>query len=153
LKYDASTLCTENILTEVCPPYLTDLRAYLRTHTYLAVYIQGTSTTSAYFEELQTQFRQDKEKDPALAWYLDATRPVIQKGQYLKKSPIPIPPHYEHTKRQYTKDGDLIAIVSDAIYHTDPSLHYGNISKRTTKGIVSLAFMMDATSHLNSKPL
>jgi hypothetical protein len=93
LEYDPSKLCAENIFTETCPPYLTDLRAYLRGHNYLAIYTQGSPKPESYFQDLEAQFQQDKEKDPALAWYADAVRPVIQRGMYLEPNERPLMTH------------------------------------------------------------
>src|SRR5579859_5331488 len=90
LKYDSSKLCAENIFTEDCPPYLIDLRAYLRGNTNIAICIRGSARTESYFQDLEAQLQQDKEKEPPRSWYPEnMKRPVIQKGMYFQPNERP----------------------------------------------------------------
>jgi len=92
IQYDASKLCAENIFTEDAPPYITNLRSYLRddTHNQIGFFIRGTDHMEVNFQNLYTQLQQDRENEPSRAWYQQGPkRPIIQKGQYLKQQQRP----------------------------------------------------------------
>jgi hypothetical protein len=42
LRYHDQRLCAENIFSDICPAYITDLRDYLRSSSHIAFFIRGS---------------------------------------------------------------------------------------------------------------
>ena len=85
MRYDHKKLCAENLFTDDCPVYVADLRDYLRNFQVIAFFIRGDAEVAVDFDNLTARLRQDRARNPLLQWYPEGmSRPVIQKGMYLK---------------------------------------------------------------------
>jgi hypothetical protein len=85
MRYDHKKLCAENLFTDDCPVYVADLRDYLRSFQVIAFFIRGDAEVAVDFDNLTARLRQDRARNPLLEWYPEGmSRPVIQKGMYLK---------------------------------------------------------------------